>query len=210
LASKSKESGLKKNNFPNKEGGVEVAENIEAQEVLDAAEDPNETEEVEFEVEETVEEVEVEDADAELALAKADSNPEEVEAEDTSDAVRLEKALGEVKDLVEQAIAKSVSSNTEGISAVSNSVLELEKSMHDKTDQTEKNMHNMEKAMHEMEKNMHDMKESFASLTSRVESLEKETAIKKSGELEYSAPEQPVMRKSLWGGRFLNSAEIFN
>ena len=210
LASKSKESGLKKNNFPNKEGGVEVAENIEAQEVLDAAEDPNETEEVEFEVEETVEEVEVEDADAELALAKADSNPEEVEAEDTSDAARLEKALGEVKDLVEQAIAKSVSSNTEEISAVSNSVLELEKSMHDKTDQTEKNMHNMEKAMHDMEKSMSDMKESFASLTSRVESLEKETAIKKSGELEYSAPEQPVMRKSLWGGRFLNSAEIFN
>jgi hypothetical protein len=68
----------------------------------------------------------------------------------------------------------------------------------------------MEKAMHDMEKSMSDMKESFASLTSRVESLEKETAIKKSGELEYSSPEQPVMRKSLWGGRFLNSAEIFN
>jgi uncharacterized protein YoxC len=213
LAGKKKEKSDMKKSDSKIEGGVEVAENIEAQEeVLDAAEAPEETEEVEFEVEESVEEVE--DADAELVLAKADGEVEEAQAEDTSDAARLEKALGEVKDLVEQAIAKSVSSNTEGINAVSNSVLELEKSMHDKTDQTEKNMHNMEKAMHDMQKSMQDMQksmtESFASLTSRVESLEEDTAMKKSGELEYSAPEQPVMRKSLWGGRFLNSAEIFN
>jgi len=204
LASKNKESGLKKIDFPNTEGGVEVAENVEAQEVLDAAEDPNETEEVEFEVEETVEEVEVEDADSELALAKADIDPEEVEAEDASEPTfSLEKALGEVKDLLEATMTKAVETKNDGLSEISNAISELAKSLDEKVG-------TLQAKYDELTKSFAGLNSTTEQLSARVETVEEDTAIKKSGELEYSAPEQPVMRKSLWGGRFLNSAEIFN
>jgi hypothetical protein len=55
-----------------------------------------------------------------------------------------------------------------------------------------------------------DLHNAATEIATRVESVEEETAMKKSGELESSIPEQPVMKKSLWGGRFLSSAELFN
>jgi len=202
LASKNKEKSDMKKSDSKIEGGVEVAENIEAQEeVLDAAEAPEETEEVEFEVEESIEEVE--DADAELVLAKADDEVEEAQVEDTSDSVSLEKALGEVKDLLEATVAKAIESKNDGLSEISNAISELAKSLDDK-------IGGLQARYDELTKSFAGLNETTEQLSARVETVEEDTAIKKSGELEYSAPEQPMMKKSLWGGRFLNSAEIFN
>ena len=191
LSSKNKKgSGMKK--FDSiKEGGVEVADNVESPE-LDTAD----VEEVEFEVEETVEEIDEADVD----LEKADGV--EDQAVDTSEQFDLAKALGEVKDLVEQAIAKSVESSSNGITAVSDSISELAKSIDDKVGQLQSKYEDLTKSLAGVIKNTEE-------LATRVDSVEEDTAMKKSGELEYSAPEQTTMRKSMWGGRFLNSAEIF-
>lgn len=190
LASKKKEESVKKIDS-NSEGGVEVADNVESPE-LDTAD----AEEVEFEVEETVEEIDEADVD----LEKADGV--EDQAVDTSEQFDLAKALGEVKDLVEQAIAKSVESSSNGITAVSDSISELAKSIDDKVGQLQLKYEELTKSLAGVIKNTEE-------LASRVESVEEDTAMKKSGELEYSTPEQPTMRKSMWGGRFLNSADIF-
>jgi uncharacterized protein YukE len=191
LSTKSnKGSKIKKFSEPNEEGGVEVAENIESPE-LDTAD----AEEVEFEVEESVEEVDEADED----LAKAVES-EDV-AVDTSEQIDLEKALGDVKEFIEEQLQKSVDSSKEGLTALSESITELVKSFDEKVGE-------LSSKYEELTKGLADISKTQEEIASRVESVEEDTAMKKSGELENSIPEQPVMRKSLWGGRFLNSADI--
>lgn len=181
------------------EGGVEVADNETGHEELDTAQAPDETsEEVEFDVEETVEDVVNE------ALAMAKSDGVEADAEDTSSEVfDMEKALGDVKSFVEDALAKTVESSTESLDKITSAVLELSKAVDEKIGQ-------LQSKYDEVTKSLADLSTATTEIASRVESVEEETAIKKSGELENSIPEQPVMRKSLWGGRFLSSADLFN
>lgn len=182
------------------EGGVEMAENQTSHEELDTAQAIDETsvEEVEFEVEETIEGVVVEA----LAMAKADGI--EVDAADASPEVSdLEKAVGEVKSFVEEALAKSIESSTESLDKITGAVIELSKAVDEKIGQ-------LQSKYEEVTKSLADLNNAATEIATRVESVEEETAMKKSGELESSIPEQPVMKKSLWGGRFLSSAELFN
>jgi hypothetical protein len=181
-----------------REGGVEMAENTSHEE-LDTAEAANEaSEEVTFEVEETVEDVVTEA----LAMAKSDGVEAEVAEDTTSDVFDMEKALGEVKSFVEETINKSIEMNTESLNQFSNAVVELAKAVDEKIGQ-------LQSKYDEVTKNLADLNSATSEIANRVESVEEETAIKKSGELESSLPEQPMVKKSLWGGRFLSSAEIF-
>lgn len=183
-----------------REGGVEMADNETSHEELDTAEAANETsEEVEFEVEETVEDVVTEA----LAMAKSDGVEAEVADDTTSDVFDMEKALGEVKSFVEETVTKSIENNTESLDKISSAVVELAKAVDEKIGQ-------LQAKYEEVTKNLSDLNSATTEIANRVESVEEETAIKKSGELESSLPEQPVVKKSLWGGRFLSSAELFN
>lgn len=196
LSTKKSKETLQKN-----EGGVEMADNETSHEDIDTAQAVDETsEEVEFEVEETIEDV-VNDA---LAMAKSDgAEVEETSSEDTSSEVfDMEKALGEVKSFVEEALVKSSESSTEALDKVTTAVLELAKAVDEKVGQ-------LQAKYEEVTKGLADLSNAATEIASRVESVEEETAIKKSGELENSIPEQPVMKKSLWGGRFLSSADLF-
>lgn len=182
-----------------REGGVEMAEDTSHEE-LDTAEATNEaSEEVTFEVEETVEDVVTEA----LAMAKSDGVEAEVAEDTTSDVFDMEKALGEVKSFVEETITKSTETNTESLDKISSAVVELAKAVDEKIGQ-------LQAKYEEVTKNLSDLNSATTEIANRVESVEEETAMKKSGELESSIPEQPVMKKSLWGGRFLSSAELFN
>lgn len=186
------------------EGGVEVADNETGHEELDTAQAVDEaSEEVEFDVEETVEDT-VEDVVTEaLAMAKSDGAEAEVAEDTSSDVLDVEKAIGEVKSFVEEAITKSVESSTESLDKITSAVLELSKAVDDKIGQ-------LQAKYDEVTKSLADLGNVATEIANRVESVEEETAMKKSGELENSIPEQPMMRKSLWGGRFLSSADIFN
>lgn len=182
-----------------REGGVDMAENTSHEE-LDTAEAASEaSEEVTFEVEETVEDVVTEA----LAMAKSDGVEAEVAEDTTSDVFNMEKALGEVKSFVEETITKSIETNTESLDKISSAVVELAKAVDEKIGQ-------LQSKYEEVTKNLSDLNSATTEIANRVESVEEETAMKKSGELESSIPEQPVMKKSLWGGRFLSSADVFN
>jgi hypothetical protein len=183
-----------------REGGVEMADNNTSHEELDTAEATDETsEEVTFEVEETVEDVVTEA----LAMAKSDGVEAEVADDTTSEVFDMEKALGEVKSFVEETITKSIETNTESLEKFSNAVVELAKAVDEKIGQ-------LQSKYEEVTKSLADLNSAAVEIANRVESVEEETAIKKSGELESSIPEQPIMKKSVWGGRFLSSAEVFN
>jgi hypothetical protein len=197
---KSDDSEENKLTLQKREGGVEMAENETSHEELDTAEATNETsEEVEFEVEETVEDVVTEA----LAMAKSDSVEAEVADDTPSDVFDMEKALGDIKSFVEETISKSIETNTESLTKFSSAVVELAKAVDDKIGV-------LQSKYEEVTKVLAELNSATVEIANRVESVEEETAIKKSGELESSLPEQPVVQKSLWGGRFLSSAEIFN
>jgi hypothetical protein len=183
-----------------REGGVEMADNETSHEELDTAEATDETsEEVTFEVEETVEDVVTEA----LAMAKSDGVEAEVADDTSSEVFDMEKALGEVKSFVEETITKSIETNTESLEKFSSAVVELAKAVDDKIGQ-------LQSKYEEVTKGLAELNSATVEIANRVESVEEETAIKKSGELESSIPEQPIMKKSVWGGRFLSSAEVFN
>lgn len=196
------------------EGGVEVAENIEAateevveevivdevvEESADVVEESAESLEKSDTVEENEEAIEtVEEAapaeDAEEA-AEADASTETGEASD------LEKTLSEIKSFVEETISKSTAVSVESSTAVANTVAEVTKALNEKITEVESKYEEVNKALAEIS-------EVLGTISGRVESVEADTAVKKSGELGESSDIKITKTQSVWGGRFLGTAEL--
>ena len=195
--------------YQQNEGGVEVAENTE---VVETNEDIVKSDEVAEDVvvdevveesaevaeEAPVEEAPVVEAPAEESVEKSDSENVEatVASTDNGEVTDMAKALDEIKNFISETISTNTATNTNAINEVASSVAEVTKALADKNE--------------ELNKALADVKSTLENLNSRVDSVESDTAVKKSGELE-NAPEQTtILRKSVWGGRFLGSAEYLN
>lgn len=195
--------------YQQNEGGVEVAENTE---VVETNEDIVKSDEVAEDVvvdevveesaeiaeEAPAEEAPVAEAPAEESVEKSDSENVEatVASTDNGEVTDMAKALDEIKNFISETISTNTAANTSAINEVASSVAEVTKALADKNE--------------ELNKALADVKSTLENLNSRVDSVESDTAVKKSGELE-NAPEQTTMlRKSVWGGRFLGSAEYLN
>jgi hypothetical protein len=191
-------------------GGVEVAENTEITEAAEVSEEVTEVvEDAEApaeeaieksdEVVETVDEVveEAENAVEEPAVEESAEEPADASTEDGEAAGEdVAKALDGIKAFITESFEKSAEANTNSIAAVANSIAEVAKATAEKHEQ--------------LNKALADVQEALASLNNRVESVESDTAVRKSGEVENLVTTQTTtMKKSLWGGRFLGSAEIF-
>ena len=195
--------------YQQNEGGVEVAENTE---VVETNEDIIKSDEVAEDVvvdevveesaeiaeEAPAEEAPVAEAPTEESVEKSDSENVEatVASTDNGEVTDMAKALDEIKNFISETISTNTATNTNAINEVATSVAEVTKALADKNE--------------ELNKALADVKSTLENLNSRVDSVESDTAVKKSGELE-NAPEQTTMlRKSVWGGRFLGSAEYLN
>ena len=195
--------------YQQNEGGVEVAENTE---VVETNEDIVKSDEVAEDVvvdevveesaeiaeEAPAEEAPVAEAPAEESVEKSDSENVEatVASTDNGEVTDMAKALDEIKNFISETISTNTETNANAINEVASSVAEVTKALADKNE--------------ELNKALADVKSTLENLNSRVDSVESDTAVKKSGELE-NAPEQTTMlRKSVWGGRFLGSAEYLN
>ena len=196
----------------NNEGGVEVAENIETTtDVVEEVVVDEVIEEVEaVEAEESVETVEKSDVAEEAAEEEAIETVEEVASEDAAEADAstengeasdLEKALNEVKAFVEEIVAKSTVTNVESVTAVAGTVAEVTKALSDKITEVESGYAEVNKALA-------GISEVLSTLSGRVESVEADTAVKKSGELGESSDKTITKTQSTWGGRFLGTAEL--
>lgn len=196
----------------NNEGGVEVAENIETTtDVVEEVVVDEVIEEVEaVEAEESVETVEKSDVAEEATEEEAIETVEEVASEDAAEADAstengeasdLEKALNEVKIFVEEIVAKSTVTNVESVTAVAGTVAEVTKALGDKIAEVENGYAEVNKALA-------GISEVLSTLSGRVESVEADTAVKKSGELGESSDKTITKTQSTWGGRFLGTAEL--
>ena len=198
------------------EGGVDMTENNEV------AEDATVEEIVEVAEEVVVDEiVEAEEAPAEEEIAKSDEvEVAEVEEEtvetsvdteestddastDNGEATDLEKTLSEIKNFVGEALTKSGETNAAAVNGVVNTVAEVTKALTDKLVENDSRLE-------EINKGLADIVNAVQTINGRLESVENDTAVKKSGELESSAETTIQKSDSVWGGRFLSSSQYLN
>ena len=180
---------------------VEVAPEADAEAV--EAEEAEETEAEEAEVEEKADTV---DAESEAEVTKADEaegNQAEVEKADVAEEeVEVSKSddvavdtVAEIKDTLTSAF----SDLTETVKFLNEQISELKKSVGAVSEEVASTKQNLSEAT-----------EKFNEFGKRVDAVEQDTAFRKSGDLGEIVQEQPEMvEKSLWGGRFLKTADLF-
>jgi hypothetical protein len=127
-----------------------------------------------------------EEEDEEDMLPKSDSASETEEVSKSEDAVIA--AVAEIKD----GITSAFSDLTSVVKSLGDEVAELKKSL---------NLANAKLA---------DAENDFNEFGKRVDAVEADTAFRKSGDLGEIVQNQPeTVEKSLWGGRFLKTADLF-
>jgi uncharacterized protein YoxC len=168
------------------------SESGDAEAPAEAAAEAVETAEVEAPAE--AEAVEAAEAPAETEVAVEDAATPTEEAEKTIEATDLEKAVETVQTSVDE-VSKSVTT------AVGDLVATV-KSINDQIAELTKSIANVNEEI----KNIKGNVEEFGK---RVDAVEDDTAIRKSGDLGGVVQENKIQKRSMWGGRFLNSADLY-
>ena len=141
---------------------------------------------------------------AEPAIAKS----EEVapSAEET-----VEKTEDAVANTAEE-IAKGVADIKDSLTNALSSLAETVKSLQANVDAITKSLETVTGEVKSVANEVSQVKGSFNEFGKRVDQVEKDTAFRKSGDLGEIVQELPEMKaqKSLWGGRFLKTADLFN
>lgn len=158
------------------------ASDVEAEEVVEAAEEAA-AEEV---AEEAAEEEVVEKAETTEAVSETEEVVEKstTPAEDSTD--DLAKAVSEIKDSVADAIADLAAV----VKGIADQVADVKKSLDGVTEE------------------VNVVKGNVAEFGERVDEVEADTAVRKSGDLGGIVQENKI-KKSMWGGRFLSSADLY-
>jgi Caudovirus prohead serine protease len=163
--------------------------------VEDAPETTSETEAPTLE-EDVAEEAHTPQAEDEAPNAsEADINPDIVDVKKSDEAVAT--AVTEIKE----SLANAFGDLTSTVKSISDVVAELKKSLDNVTEQVTS-----------VTKEVSDIKGGVDEFGKRVDAVEQDTAFRKSGDLGEIVQEFAEMptQKSLWGGRFLKSSDLFN
>ena len=127
-------------------------------------------------------------------VEKTDSVEEVVEVSKSDNAI-VDEAVVEIKNTLTSAF----SDLAETIKSLNEQVSELKKSMSGISEEVSAAKHDLQSAT-----------EKFDEFGKRVDAVEQDTAFRKSGDLGEIVQDQPEMvEKSLWGGRFLKTADLF-
>lgn len=187
----------------------EVVEEVEVAPEADA-----ETEEV---VEEEAEKADSVDAadEAEAEVEKAEATEAEVEKADApeaevekADAVEADEEVAKSDDV---AVVDAVADIKDTLSSAFSDLAETVKALHEQVNALNKSITGVSEELAETKKEVSAAKGQFDEFGKRVDAVEADTAFRKSGDLGEIVQEQPAMvEKSLWGGRFLKTADLFN
>lgn len=140
------------------------------------------------------EEDEAEKADTEEKSEEEVKKSEESEEVSKSDETTVE-AVAQIKDVLTSAF----SDLTETVKFLNEQISELKKSIGAVSEEVTA-----------AKQGLQDTTARFDEFGKRVDAVEQDTAFRKSGDLGEIVQEQPVMvEKSLWGGRFLKTADLF-
>jgi archaellum component FlaC len=175
------------------------------------------------EIVELIENVEVAPEAAAVAVEEA---PVEVPAEDTPATEPAAEAAPEAEEapVVEEAndsvdavvnateeVAKAVSSINENLTNALSNLAETVKSMQTTVDAITKSLEAVTGEVKSVSNEVKEVKGNFNEFGKRVDMVEKDTAFRKSGDLGEIVQEfsETKTQKSLWGGRFLKTADLF-
>jgi hypothetical protein len=156
---------------------------------------------------EAVAENEITPVEAEVATEVAPSDepatPEEDAAEDATEEIDDEVVAKADEDTVDavtavkDAVTSAFSELTVIVKSLSDEIAELKKSVGLATEKAD--LANAKLA---------DAEGDFGNLGKRIDAVEQDTAFRKSGDLGEIVQEPAMVEKSVWGGRFLNSADL--
>ena len=152
----------------------------------------------------------VEEASAveELAIAKSEDG--------SADSSEVKTEEGEVA-AAETVVAKSDETIVEAVAEIKNSLTNAfgdlattVKSLHEQVVALSKSLDNVSGEVKAVSAEVNNVKGSFNEFGKRVDLVEQDTAFRKSGDLgEIVQFEPSKVQKSLWGGRFLTSTDLF-
>jgi hypothetical protein len=154
------------------------------------------------------------------ATAEVVAEPEVVAPEAPADAeiAKTDEVAPSTEEVVEKKedvvtdIAKDVTDIKDSLTNALSSLAETVKSLQVNVDAITKSLETVTGEVKSVAGEVKEVKGSFDEFGKRVDLVEKDTAFRKSGDLGEIVQEFPEMRtqKSLWGGRFLTNADLFN
>jgi hypothetical protein len=179
-----------------------VVENSEVAPEAQAAEVVAEATAIVAEAAETPAVVEEAPAVEELALAKSD---------DASAESSVAKAAVEVENVVEKSVTDVKEEVAKAVSEINNSLTNAFGDLAETIKSLNEKVTAVTKSLESVTSDVNGIKSNFNEFGKRVDLVEQDTAFRKSGDLGEIVQESPqVIHKSLWGGRFLTNADLFN
>ena len=145
------------------------------------------------------------DVSAESEAAPAAEDEEDKKAEDTevADAPAVEKS--------DEAIVTAVAEIKDSLTNAFGDLATTIKSLHEQVAALSKSLDLVSGEVKTVSDEVNQVKGVFNEFGKRVDAVEHDTAFRKSGDLGEIVQFEPVMvQKSLWGGRFLKDADLFN
>jgi hypothetical protein len=179
-----------------------AVENAEVAPEAQAAEVVAEATAIVADVAETPAVVEEAPAVEETAIAKSDDAS--AESSVAKAAVEVENAVEKSATDVKEEVAKAVSEINNSLTNAFGDLAATIKSLNEKVTA-------VTKSLETVTSDVNGIKSNFNEFGKRVDLVEQDTAFRKSGDLGEIVQESPqVIHKSLWGGRFLTNADLFN
>ena len=179
-----------------------VVENAEVAPEAQAAEVVAEATAIVAEAVETPAVAEEAPAVEELALAKSD---------DASAESSVAKAAVEVETVVEKSVADVKEEVAKAVSEINNSLTNAFGDLAATIKSLNEKVTAVTKSLESVTSDVNGIKSNFNEFGKRVDLVEQDTAFRKSGDLGEIVQESPqVIHKTLWGGRFLTNADLFN
>jgi hypothetical protein len=141
----------------------------------------------------------------ELAVAKSDNaSADSAVVETSTELHKAEDAVADAVANVKEEVAKAVSDINASLTNAFGDLAETIKSLNEKVTA-------VTKTLDSVTNDVNGLKNNFNEFGKRVDLVEQDTAFRKSGDLGEIVQESPqVIQKSLWGGRFLTNADLFN
>jgi flagellar hook-associated protein FlgK len=193
---------------PNKEGNIMAKENVDA--TVKVADENI------VKSEGTEETTPVEATPAEEAAPVVEAAPAEeaapVEAEVEAEAPAQDAATPVEEAPAEEApadLAKAVDTVQESVDEVQNTVASALGDLVNTIKSLNETVASIKKDIASAQEEIKGIKGNVDEFGKRVNELEDDTAVRKSGDLGGFVQETQITRKSMWGGRFLNSADLY-
>jgi len=163
-------------------------------------------------------------ADVEKAYSEEDKDKEEKsmdeeekraddmkeDEEETMKSEDMEEAAKEEVSKSDEVIATAVADIKDTLTSAFSDLAETVKSLHEQVSELNKSLGIVKGELSSVKGELSQAKSEFDNFGKRVDAVEADTAFRKSGDLGEIVQDQPEkVEKSLWGGRFLKTADLF-